>query len=43
MTYSESVRLDAILKYIMAKPVPLAFSDLGILIREDGTPFFESM
>ena len=43
MTYSESVRLDAILKYIMAKPVPLTFSDLGILTREDGEPFFESM
>ena len=43
MTYTESVRLDAILKYIMAKPVPLKFSDLGILTKEDGTPFFESM
>jgi len=43
MTYSESVRLDAILKYIMAKPVLLKFSDLGILTRESGEPFFESM
>ncbi len=43
MTYSESVRLDAILKYIMARPVPLKFNDLGILTTEDGEPFFENM
>lgn len=43
MTYSESVRLDAILKYIMAKPVPLKFNDLGILITDEGEPFFENM
>ncbi|NLI20432.1 MAG: DEAD/DEAH box helicase [Clostridiales bacterium] len=43
MTYSESVRLDAILKYIDAKPVPLKFSELGILSTEEGLPFFENM
>ena len=43
MTYSESVRLDAILKYILAKPVPLAFNDLGILSCENGEPFFQNM
>ena len=43
MTYSESVRFDAILKYLMAKPVPLNFNDLGILTKEDGEPFFENM
>ena len=43
MTYSESVRLDAILKYIQAKPVPLKFNELGILTTESGEPFFENM
>ncbi len=43
MTYSESVRLDAILKYIMARPVPLKFNELGILTTETGEPFFENM
>lgn len=43
LTYTESVRFDAILKYIMAKPVMLKFSDLGILETEDGEPFFENM
>jgi ATP-dependent RNA helicase DeaD len=43
MTYSESVRLDAILKYIMAKPVPLKFSEMGILTTETGEPFFQNM
>lgn len=43
LTYTESVRFDAILKYIMAKPVMLKFSDLGILETEAGEPFFENM
>ncbi len=43
MTFSESVRLDAILKYIMANPVPLKFNDMGILTTENGEPFFENM
>ena len=43
LTYSETVRLDAILKYIEAKPVPLKFNDLGILTTEEGAPFFENM
>ena len=43
LTYSESVRLDAILKYIDAKPVPLKFNDMGILCDEEGKPFFENM
>ncbi len=43
LTYSETVRLDAILKYIEAKPVPLKFNDLGILSTEEGAPFFENM
>ena len=43
LTYTESVRFDAILKYIMAKPVPLHFNDMGILVTETGEPFFEDM
>ncbi len=43
MTYSESVRLDAILKYIQAKPVPLKFNEMGILSTENGEAFFENM
>ena len=43
LTYTESVRFDAILKYIMAKPVPLKFNELGILVTETDEPFFEDM
>jgi DNA polymerase-3 subunit alpha len=43
LTYTESVRFDAILKYIMAKPVPLKFNDMGILVNENEEPFFEDM
>jgi ATP-dependent RNA helicase DeaD len=43
LTYSETVRLDAIFKYIDAKPVPLKFDENGILCTEEGQPFFENM
>jgi ATP-dependent RNA helicase DeaD len=43
LTYTESVRFDEILKYIMAKPTPLHFDEMGILCKEDGEPFFENM
>ena len=43
LTYTESVRFDEILKYIMAKPIPLHFDEMGILCKEDGEPFFENM
>ena len=43
LTYTESVRYDTILKYIMAKPVALKFNELGILENEAGEPFFEDM
>ncbi len=43
LTYTESVRFDTILKYIMAQPVPLHFDDMGVLANEDGEPFFEDM
>ena len=43
LTYTESVRFDTILKYIMAQPVPLHFDDMGVLANENGDPFFEDM
>ena len=42
VTFQESVRLDEILKYMIAKPLPLHFED-GILRNEDGTPFFDNI
>ena len=40
VTFQESVRMDEILKYMIAKPLPLHFAD-GVLRNEDDTPFFE--
>lgn len=42
VTFQESVRMDEILKYMIAKPLPLHFED-GILQNEDGTPFFDNI
>lgn len=42
ITFQESVRMDEILKYMIAKPLPLHFED-GILRNEDGTPFFDNI
>ena len=40
VTFQETVRMDEILKYMIAKPVPLHFEG-GVLRQEDGEPFFE--
>ncbi len=40
ITFRESVRMDEILKYMIAKPLPLHFED-DVLRNEDGTPFFD--
>lgn len=40
VTFQESVRMDEILKYMIAKPLPLHFTD-DVLRNEDDTPFFE--
>ncbi len=40
VTFRESVRMDEILRYMIAKPLPLHFED-DVLRNEDGTPFFE--
>lgn len=42
VTFQESVRMDEILKYMIAKPLPLHFEDC-ILRNEDGTPFFDNI
>lgn len=42
VTFQESVRMDEILKYMIAKPLPLHFED-GILRNEDGMPFFDNI
>jgi len=42
VTFQESVRMDEILKYMIAKPLPLHFEDV-ILRNEDGTPFFDNI
>ncbi len=42
VTFRESVRMDEILKYMIAKPMPLHFED-DVLRNEDGTAFFENI
>ena len=42
VTFQESVRMDEILKYMIAKPLPLHFEE-GILRNEDGTPFCDNI
>ncbi|MBR1685469.1 MAG: DEAD/DEAH box helicase [Clostridia bacterium] len=42
VTFREGVRMEEILKYMIAKPTPLHFKD-GILRNEDETPFFENI
>ncbi len=40
VTFRESVRMDEILKYMIARPTPLHFEN-DVLRNEDGTAFFE--
>ncbi len=40
VTFRESVRMDEILKYMIAKPTPLHFEN-DVLRNEDGSAFFE--
>ena len=42
-TFSESIRMDEILKYIIADPVPLHFNDMDVLVNEEDEPFFDKM
>ena len=41
VTFQESVRMDEILRYMIAKPLPLHFDESEVLRNEDGTAFFE--
>ena len=41
VTFQESVRMDEILKYMIAKPLPLHFDESDVLRNEDNTPFFD--
>ena len=44
LCFSESVRLDEILKYMESKPTYLKFDDMGTLrFQEGGQAFFENM
>lgn len=43
VTFQESVRMDEILKYLITKPVPLRFDEMGVLVDADHQPFFENM
>jgi ATP-dependent RNA helicase DeaD len=42
-TFQESVRMDEILRYIKSRPIRLSFNELGILEKEDRSPFFSSI
>ena len=42
VTFQESVRMDEILKYMIAHPLPLHFED-GVLRQENDEPFFENI
>ena len=44
VSFSESIRMDEILKYIDTKPTELKFDEFGTLCRkEDGKPFLEEV
>lgn len=43
VTFQESVRMDEILKYMIAKPVKLLFGEGGVLCYEDGKSFFDQV
>ena len=43
VTFQESVRMDEILRYMIAKPLPLHFDENDVLLNEDNTPFFENV
>lgn len=43
VTFQESVRMDEILRYMIAKPLPLHFDESGVLCDESNQPFFENV
>ena len=43
VTFQESVRMDEIMKYMIAKPLPLHFDEDEVLRDEEDQPFFEKI
>ena len=44
LTFTESVRLDEILKYVQSQPIYLKFDDMGVLRCQDSKEaFFENI
>lgn len=43
LTFTESVRFDEIMKYMMCKPIKLHFDSNEVLCTEDDIPFFENI
>ncbi|MGI6215542.1 MAG: DEAD/DEAH box helicase [Christensenellales bacterium] len=43
LTFQESVKMDEIIRYMGSSPEKLHFDDFGILLKEDGEPFFKSI
>ena len=43
LSFSESVRLDEILKYMNSQPTYLKFDDMGVLRAENGEAFFDNI
>ncbi len=41
--FADSIRMDEILRYLIAKPIPLRFDEMGVLVGDGGEPFFENM
>ncbi|MCL2867526.1 MAG: DEAD/DEAH box helicase [Clostridia bacterium] len=41
VTFTESVRMDEILKYLTTRPVKLHFNDMGILAADNNLPIFD--
>ncbi len=43
LSFSESIRLDEILKYMGSQPTYLKFDDMGVLRSENGEAFFDNI
>ena len=41
--FADSIRMDEILRYLIAKPIPLRFDEMGVLVGDGGAPFFENI
>ena len=43
LSFSESIRMDEILKYMGSQPTYLKFDDMGVLRGENGEAFFDNI